>query len=1058
MKLLTLKNANFFSSSAKNGFPILLLTLALLLTGATFSLLMRDLYKSRFTQTETDKKILKIAELRGRIIHLNEVLTMSAKMAATTGNLEWEERYREYKPQLGQAVKEAKELAPNPEDNKSAAPAAEADLQVFETEDRAFEAVRRRVPEEAQGILFSSEYEAQRKIYDDRMEALDKELENYQRTHLVSRTDVWQIILVVATLGFSLVAWLAVIRNLLNSRKKFLAGTIEKEQAMDALWQSEIRFGQIINNANDIIFTTDLAEHFTSFNKAGEIASGYSRDEIMKMTIPEIISPESIETVRQMLREKLRIDVPTKYEAEIVKKNGSRVTIEVNSKLLIENGTPVGIQGIARDVTESRQIAENKRKSEQYQNLFKHANDAIVIFEPKNETVLEVNDRACEMYRRRREDFVGLSIKEITQNPQRGVEALKKMLANGSAEEFESVHLRGDKTPFDITINAAVIEYQGEPAILSIHRDITTRKQSEAALRESEYKLRTLLDSMREGLLQVNNEEVIEFVNDRFCEMTGYARKELLGKTTYEMFLGDEEREIIERANRQRLEGISGQYEMRLRKKTGEELWVIVGGAPIVNAEGVITGSMGIHTDITERKQIEEQLLHDALHDGLTGLANRNLFMDHLRMTIERSKRHKDSLSAVLFLDFDRFKVINDSLGHTEGDNFLKLVARRLEAVLRAGDLLARLGGDEFTILLSELASEDEAVQIAERIQNDLKNPFELGGSEIFVTASIGIILTSPRHEKAEDLLRDADIAMYRAKAKGRAQCQIFDNSMHSQATAQLKIETEMRRALEQQEFRVYYQPIMDLKTSSLVGFEALIRWQHPKRGLLPPGEFIPAAEENGLILPLGRWILDESCRQLKAWQNANLALARLIVSVNLSSKQFLQADLAEQIAETLKRTKLTPCCLKLEITESHVMENSETAGTMLGKLRQLGIELSLDDFGTGYSSLSYLHRLPVDYLKIDRSFISRMIESKENGEIIYTIIKLAQNLKMKVIAEGIETAAQLEHLKNLNCEFGQGYFFSKPVDAAAAEIFIYQNFNNSFQTLNSLTANNIYK
>lgn len=584
------------------------------------------------------------------------------------------------------------------------------------------------------------------------------------------------------------------------------------------------------------------------------------------------------------------------------------------------------------------------------------------------------------------------------------------------------------------------------PAVQSAlrkNKTLQTEEKEIVVLRENEYKLRNLLESMSEALLQVNNGEVIEFINDRFCQMTGYKREELLGKVTFDILFDEEGCRSVGEANHAKVKGGSDRYELCVKKKNGETLWTIVSGTPITNAKGELTGSMRVFTDITERKLAEEQLLHDALHDALTGLANRTLFMHHLRMTIERGKRNKQTLYAVLFLDFDRFKVINDSLGHAEGDKLLKYIARRLEACTRTIDLVARLGGDEFVILLSELNETGEALFVAERILNDLKSSFDLGGSEVFISTSIGITLSTSGHLRAEDMLRDADIAMYRAKANGKAQYQVFDQEMHQHAVMQLKFETDMRHALERGEFCLHYQPIMNLEKNKLVGFEALVRWKHPERGMVSPMVFIPTAEENRLILPLGKWILHESCRQLRQWQRENPAAESLMVSVNLSCKQFLQPDLVEQVAGALKETGLDPGCLKLEITESHIMDNTEAAVATMNRLRGLGIELSLDDFGTGYSSLSYLHRLPIDYLKIDRSFVSRMAESKENAEIVYTIIKLAQNLKMKVIAEGIETDEQLAQLNLLNCEYGQGYYFSKPLEAEKTRIFIDETFEN---------------
>lgn len=562
-------------------------------------------------------------------------------------------------------------------------------------------------------------------------------------------------------------------------------------------------------------------------------------------------------------------------------------------------------------------------------------------------------------------------------------------------------------------------------------------RESEANFRESESKLRTLIASMNEGLTQVDNNEVIEFVNDRLCEMTGYTREEVVGKSTFDVFFDEEGTRLVNKANEERQKGLSGQYEARLRKKSGEMMWVLVSGAPIMNEKGELTGTLGMFMDISERKRVEEQLLHDAFHDGLTGLANRALFMDHLRMTIERCKSKHSNYYAVLFLDFDHFKVINDSLGHAEGDALLKQIARRLESVTRTGDLLARLGGDEFVILLTEMLEINDAILVAERIQEDLKKPFDLSGNEVFSSVSIGIALSTDGYSQAEDMLRDADISMYSAKTSGRSRYQVFNEDMRTQATTRLQLETELRQALERQEFEIFYQPILNLGTQAIKGFEALVRWRHPTRGTISPDEFIPTAEESGLILPLGRWILGESCRQLRAWQETLPQAESLVISVNLSSKQFLQSDLADQVAEVLESTGLPSRCLKLEITESYLIENSDRAVKVMNRLREIGVELSLDDFGTGYSSLSYLHRLPVNSLKIDRSFVSRMSESEEHSEIVRTIVKLAQNLKMDVIAEGIETEEQLDQLNELNCGFGQGYLFARPMEADMAEAFI---------------------
>ena len=453
-----------------------------------------------------------------------------------------------------------------------------------------------------------------------------------------------------------------------------------------------------------------------------------------------------------------------------------------------------------------------------------------------------------------------------------------------------------------------------------------------------------------------------------------------------------------------------------------------------------------LNRHIAEQERIGAQLQeskdhfrHAAFHDALTNLPNRALLAENLKFVMERAKQSEDYQFAVLFLDLDRFKNVNDSLGHTIGDQLLIAMARRLESCIREVDMVARLGGDEFAILLDGIPNSAEATNMAKRIQDKLDSPFNLSGHEVFTTTSIGIALSSTGYDYPENMLRDADTAMYRAKAQGKACYEVFDKGMHARAVYLLQMENDLRRALDREELRVYYQPIVSLNNGQLAGFEALIRWQHPERGFISPVDFISLAEDTGMIAPIGLWILKRACQQLAQWQWASPAHRQLFMSVNLSGKQVAEPDLVSQIQQILEATHLDARYLKLEITESVVMENAELAAQFFKRLKALGVQLSIDDFGTGYSSLGYLHRFPLDTLKIDRSFVGRIGEAAENIEIVRTIVSLADNMGMEVVAEGIETLGQLAQLRKLNCQFGQGYLFARPADAASIDAWISQ-------------------
>ncbi len=573
-------------------------------------------------------------------------------------------------------------------------------------------------------------------------------------------------------------------------------------------------------------------------------------------------------------------------------------------------------------------------------------------------------------------------------------------------------------------------EENGVAGISGTLDDITESKLAEEALESEKLRFLQLAENIKDVFWMVDPKlEQVLYISPAYEEIWGRSRQSVYNYfySFLEAVHPADYQTVVEHQARK----MTGDYELEYRviRPDGSLRWVWDKAFPVRNKAGEVYRVAAISKDITERKLAEEKLRHYALHDALTGLANRTLFMDRLEHAMTRNRRHNSSF-AVLFMDLDRFKVINDSLGHVTGDQLLIAIAQRLKTCLRPEDTVARFGGDEFTILLEDINGALGATCIADRIQEEIARPFDLRGQEVFTSTSIGIAMGELNVDDPQDLLRNADTALYKAKASGKARYALFDLGMHASAVKLLQLETDLRKALEKDEFCVYYQPIISLCDGQVKGFEALVRWQHPEKGLVSPGEFIPVAEETGLIVPIGWKMLFESCRQMREWQTQNPGFTSARISVNLSSRQFLQPDLVEQIKAALSETGLSPHHLTLEITESVLMENAEIITTSLLQLRAMGIQLALDDFGTGYSSLSYLHRFPIDILKIDRSFVSRITSSGENTELVRTIITMAHNLGIEVTAEGIETIEQLNHLRSLDCEAAQGYLIAQPAPA----------------------------
>ncbi|GAC1544044.1 MAG: hypothetical protein NVS2B7_18140 [Herpetosiphon sp.] len=575
----------------------------------------------------------------------------------------------------------------------------------------------------------------------------------------------------------------------------------------------------------------------------------------------------------------------------------------------------------------------------------------------------------------------------------------------------------------------------------SFMESLSEKQRAESALRESEERFRTAFEYGPIGIAMVGLDGRWLHVNRAICAITGYSAKELL-ETNFQTLTHPDDRPISNAYLHELLTGeiSSCQQEKRYFHKQGHIVWANVAVSMVRDANGRPSYFISQIQDMTQRKILGDQLEHQAFHDALTNLPNRTLFVERLTDALALAQDYRRPATvAVLFLDLDRFKVINDSLGHAAGDQLLKTVAERLQECVRPGDTCARLGGDEFSILLADISDAEVATAVADRIAEELHKPFMLGEHEVYTSTSIGIALSGPSSERAGDLLRDADLAMYIAKRDGKARYVIFDPELNTNALERLKLETDLRHAIDRDELRVFYQPIVSLDTGRICQVEALVRWQHPQLGLVAPAEFISIAEETGLIVPMGEWVLEHACRQVLAWQQEQLSNAPIMLNANLSARQFQHTELTKSIGHILQKTGFDPSYLRLEITESVAMRDAPITITTLHELKALGAQLAIDDFGTGYSSLAYLKRFPIDTLKIDRSFVDRLGQNAEDTAIVHMIMMLAKTLKLKVTGEGIETAEQLAELQALGCDHGQGYFFAKPLPSDATGVLLLQ-------------------
>lgn len=626
-----------------------------------------------------------------------------------------------------------------------------------------------------------------------------------------------------------------------------------------------------------------------------------------------------------------------------------------------------------------------------------------------------------------------------------GIELLREAAANGCRIPMILLTGQGDKEIDIEATEAGAADYlvKGEIESSVLERAIryaVAHGRTLEILSESENRFRSIVESANDAIILTDSQGKIISWNKTAEVIFGYRETEILGQMLSTLFppisrskiFGDSKTDSMLASGL--LHPGSKAIELEGLKKEGSRFPLEISLSSWETAEGIFY--TGIIRDITERKSLEDQLTHLALHDPLTKLANRVLFRNRVELSLERAKRSSLPI-AVLFLDLDNFKTINDSLGHAAGDELLISVAERIRACLRTSDTPARLGGDEFAVLIEDTKHTEGAVLVAERIKDVLSSPFLINGKTVFVGASIGIASTVTSQENPEELLRNADVAMYIAKNQGKGCYAVFENKMHEALVQRVEIESELRRAIDRKEFVLHYQPIINLQSKQIVGMEALVRWNHPQRGLIPPMEFIPIAEESNLILPLGQWILEEACEQANKWQNQFGGESLLSITVNISNRQFEHKLLVETVTNALLKSGLSPQNLILEITENTMLENSEATGKKLQELKDLGVRLAIDDFGTGYSSLSYLQRFPVDILKIDKSFIDKINLSKEGAAVARAIITMGDTLQLRTIAEGIETPEQISELQNLGCELGQGYHFAKPLDKDSMSTFL---------------------
>lgn len=883
------------------------------------------------------------------------------------------------------------------------------------------------------------------------------------------------------------VSWLKDKNESPTGRLVVLRDITARKRAEQKLRASEQRFRALFHNANDAIFLSTFSEedgtvrHILEVNDVACKRLGYSIDELLAMSPEDLNPPEHSTHIRQSMQALTREGHIT-FETAHLTKDDRRIPVEVSAHLFTLGDDRV-VLSVARDITERKRAEEDLRRKNEYMEALHETTFGLMNRFDIDDLLQVILSRAVHLLGTQHSYLYLLSTDEEYLEVRKGMGAFTdyvglrvrngegmagKIWQTGEPMLVRDYHLWPERLPvFDAGIFQSVagvplksgsqvigvigvarteanrsfkedeielLNQFGRLASIALdnaylhtsaRKELEERRRVQEALRESETKYRLLFESNPEAMY-VYDVETLRFltVNDAAVARYGYSREEFLSMTILDIRPEEDESKIMQ-AISEPLSEVEFFGAWRHHKHNGDIIWVDIISHSI--DFGGRKARLVLARDITEQRALEEQLEHQAFHDSLTGLPNRALFMDRLEHALARAERREDSV-AVLFLDLDNFKVINDSLGHEAGDQLLMEVSERLLYCLRPEDTVARLGGDEFTILVEDISEARGAIQIADRITEVLQLPFKIKDREVFVTTSLGIAISASGENLADDLLRDADTAMYQAKNKGKARYKVFDAAMNARAIQRLELENDLRRALSRKEFRVYYQPKVELASGRITAFEALVRWEHPERGLVLPNEFIPLAEETGLIIPLGRWVLEESCRQARKWQEQYPEYRSLIMCVNISERQLQHHKLSQEVAQILNETGLDPASLDLEITENVLMGDVHANIPVFQELKSLGVKLAIDDFGTGYSSLAHLKRFPVDYLKIDRSFVSGLGKDPKDAAIVTAIVTLAHTLGLGVVAEGIETAEQLKFLREIRCDLGQGYYFATPL------------------------------